>query len=457
METLKGNIQTTINMTDSVFIFRSENGKNTCEMCRALDGKQFFPGDEIPVLPLHPNCKCELEKIKSYKDDTEKISDIENEIEEINLLSKELNKKIKDEKFEAQKLNDEIDEVENILKTESYDKSKKEEFKTIKKNADDNAQRLIELENSLNKIDTNAKKREINFRFLLEKNTDKKDFSEASNIELNEIFQNMKSFTIEINHFLTTLKKINESQKKLSEKLELLMQYLLQVNKESVMQTKIAADRTINAKVYAFVDEVGKTISKINPIGGSNIQDAMHDFDYAKNNKEAEIFDASIKPVDKNIKQTMKELKLKKGEKTVVYNKNSNQSEKLFYTSAIQNYIKTNLKRLIQAEGQPLEDKILTQSRKDFDAFVGIQHFTIHNPRITKDGYFKAVVYDKYDFEYRTTYNLRNLIDFKNIEEIPEKIKNDMFNKLNNLGFFMQEMNLLSNYDIIYYIEQKIW
>ena len=373
------------------------------------------------------------------------------------MLSKELNKKIKDEKFEAQKLNDEIDEVENILKTESYDKSKKEEFKTIKKNADDNAQRLIELENSLNKIKTNAKNREINFRFLLEKIADKKDFSEASNIELNEIFQNMKSFTIEINHFLTTLKKINESQKKLSEKLKLLMQYLLQVNEESVMQAKIATDRMINAKVYAFVDEVGKTISTINPIGGSNIQDAMHDFDYAKNNKEAEIFDASIKPVDKNIKQTMKELKLKKGEKTVVYNKNSNQSEKLFYTSAIQNYIKTNLKRLIQAEGQPLEDKILTQSRKDFDAFVGIQHFTIHNPRITKDGYFKAVVYDKYDFEYRKTSNLRNLIDFKNIEEIPEKIKNDMFNKLNNLGFFMQEMNLLSNYDIIYYIEQKIW
>lgn len=104
-----------------------------------------------------------------------------------------------------------------------------------------------------------------------------------------------------------------------------------------------------------------------------------------------------------------------------------------------------------------MEDKILTQSRKDFDAFVGIQHFTIHNPRITKDGYFKAVVYDKYDFEYRTTYNWINLIDFKNIEEIPEKLKNDMFNRLNNLGFFMQEMNLLSNYDIIYYIEQKIW
>ena len=156
-------------------------------------------------------------------------------------------------------------------------------------------------------------------------------------------------------------------------------------------------------------------------IGLSSLQ--FEDFNNSFELKETEIFDASIKPVDKNIKQTMKELKLKKGEKTVVYNKNSNQSEKLFYTSAIQNYIKTNLKRLIQAEGQPLEDKILTQSRKDFDAFVGIQHFTIHNPRITKDGYFKAVVYDKYDFEYRKTSNLRNLIDFKNIEEIPEKIK----------------------------------
>lgn len=59
-----------------------------------------------------------------------------------------------------------------------------------------------------------------------------------------------------------------------------------------------------------------------------------------------------------------------------------------------------------------MEDKILTQSRKDFDAFVGIQHFTIHNPRITKDGYFKAIVYDKYDFEYRKTYNLVLIILF---------------------------------------------
>ena len=206
---------------------------------------------------------------------------------------------------------------------------------------------------------------------------------------------------------------------------------------------------------FKYNSPLGEIIMKGDEIGLSSLQ--FEDFNNSFELKETEIFDASIKPVDKNIKQTMKELKLKKGEKTVVYNKNSNQSEKLFYTSAIQNYIKTNLKRLIQAEGQPLEDKILTQSRKDFDAFVGIQHFTIHNPRITKDGYFKAVVYDKYDFEYRKTSNLRNIIDFKNIEEIPEKLKNDMFNRLNNLGFFMQEMNLLSNYDIIYYIEQKIW
>ena len=199
---------------------------------------------------------------------------------------------------------------------------------------------------------------------------------------------------------------------------------------------------------FKYNSPLGEIIIKGDEIGLSSLQ--FEDFNNSYELKETEIFDASIKPVDKNINQTMKELKLKKGEKTVVYNKNSNQSEKLFYTSAIQNYIKTNLKRLIQAEGQPLEDKILTQSRKDFDAFVGIQHFTIHNPRITKDGYFKAVVYDKYDFEYRKELSLFAYTSF-------EDAKNDMFNRLNNLGFFMQEMNLLSNYDIIYYIEQKIW
>jgi hypothetical protein len=37
------------------------SGSNKCETCSDLDGKVFAAdSDDLPELPLHPNCECEL-------------------------------------------------------------------------------------------------------------------------------------------------------------------------------------------------------------------------------------------------------------------------------------------------------------------------------------------------------------------------------------------------------------
>ena len=41
------------------YIWKSENSSNTCEVCRALNGREFDFYDEVPQRP-HPNCKCKV-------------------------------------------------------------------------------------------------------------------------------------------------------------------------------------------------------------------------------------------------------------------------------------------------------------------------------------------------------------------------------------------------------------
>lgn len=49
------------------YVWHSENGKNTCDKCKALDGKEFDFEDEVPERP-HPNCKCYVEIVEDKKD-----------------------------------------------------------------------------------------------------------------------------------------------------------------------------------------------------------------------------------------------------------------------------------------------------------------------------------------------------------------------------------------------------
>lgn len=45
------------------YIWHSENGEHTCEVCKSLDGKVFDFYDEVPERP-HPNCRCTVEVIE---------------------------------------------------------------------------------------------------------------------------------------------------------------------------------------------------------------------------------------------------------------------------------------------------------------------------------------------------------------------------------------------------------
>ena len=47
----------------SGYRFVTEGDGEVCELCRSFDGKVYRSGassDELPKLPLHPNCRCRL-------------------------------------------------------------------------------------------------------------------------------------------------------------------------------------------------------------------------------------------------------------------------------------------------------------------------------------------------------------------------------------------------------------
>lgn len=77
------------------YVWRSENGENTCDKCKALDGKEFDFEDEVPERP-HPNCKCYVEIVEDNKDkpkpkdENEEPCDCWKFIEQINVLLNQL-------------------------------------------------------------------------------------------------------------------------------------------------------------------------------------------------------------------------------------------------------------------------------------------------------------------------------------------------------------------------------
>ncbi|MBS6553959.1 MAG: hypothetical protein KH321_08475, partial [Clostridium sp.] len=66
----------------------AEYGKNTCEKCAALDGKEFDE-DEVPYWP-HPNCRCKVEEISVIDEIEAEINEYKEEIEQLKLQANEL-------------------------------------------------------------------------------------------------------------------------------------------------------------------------------------------------------------------------------------------------------------------------------------------------------------------------------------------------------------------------------
>ncbi len=51
------------------YVWHSENGENTCEECKALDGTEYDFDEEVPQRP-HPNCKCTVEVVEDKTENT---------------------------------------------------------------------------------------------------------------------------------------------------------------------------------------------------------------------------------------------------------------------------------------------------------------------------------------------------------------------------------------------------
>ena len=59
----KGNIENKVlkgGISYNKYVWHSENGEHTCDVCAELDGQEFDYYDEVPERP-HPNCKCYVE------------------------------------------------------------------------------------------------------------------------------------------------------------------------------------------------------------------------------------------------------------------------------------------------------------------------------------------------------------------------------------------------------------
>lgn len=56
-----------------IWVWHSENDEYICDDCASHDGEVFEDKDEIPEIPVHPNCRCWVEEVK-LDDDGKPIS-----------------------------------------------------------------------------------------------------------------------------------------------------------------------------------------------------------------------------------------------------------------------------------------------------------------------------------------------------------------------------------------------
>lgn len=73
-----------------IWIWHSEHGENTCDDCLGNDGTVYENKEDIPDIPVHPNCRCWVEEIeldkngkkidskvyKGQKPETQKVTDM---------------------------------------------------------------------------------------------------------------------------------------------------------------------------------------------------------------------------------------------------------------------------------------------------------------------------------------------------------------------------------------------
>lgn len=121
-EVLKGGV------SYNKYVWHSENGEHTCEVCKSLDGQVFDFYDEVPERP-HPNCKCTVEIVEDNSEEPspqnnglscdllKQLNGLINEMETANALA---NQCVEELKLEVDELENDLERV-NALRNEIND------------------------------------------------------------------------------------------------------------------------------------------------------------------------------------------------------------------------------------------------------------------------------------------------------------------------------------------------
>ncbi len=125
----KGNIENLLlkgYISNKKYVWHSEMGEHTCEVCADLDGQEFDSYEEVPQRP-HPNCKCTVEIVESAsakggdsepsKDDEpcDLIEDIDTLIGELEETQQSINALIEDAQSDLQDLENDLNRVQNLI------------------------------------------------------------------------------------------------------------------------------------------------------------------------------------------------------------------------------------------------------------------------------------------------------------------------------------------------------
>jgi hypothetical protein len=129
-------------------------------------------------------------------------------------------------------------------------------------------------------------------------------------------------------------------------------------------------------------------------------------------------------------------LSIPKGWPGVIYDKNSGFGNRLSNSQELQTQVMQNYDR---KTGKFTKNQILVDFKQDKNLSYSIGHGTILNPTI-KDGEFKGILFDKYDFNWLSK----------------EKLPDNSTRFINNGAYMLQKRGIIENFYVIIPIRFRV-
>lgn len=380
------------------YIYHSENMKTTCDKCRKNDGKVFYDIKDIPELPVHPNCKCFIEVVEDNSnknnqcDCKNRFEILLNNLQNITDSSASMIKTIDKEISEC------ISDKKEILQNEFYSIRNK----------------TNELIKSANELITNIKATK---EFSFDPTFHTKDKCPVNK----ELTTYSKDVTRACNQLIEISKELKDLKEKKKE--------------EKTLANVVNINNTPVDIKELFYYKLSNKASVSLPVATACLQDALHDFKYAKENKNAVILNSRDDVKNKDIRNALIEVGVPKNSRGVYYDINSYESNRIAASKEIKEFISKNYKKLLDASISK-ENNIVFKTHRDKDLYYALHTCKMINPKISSDGYFEAAIIDYYDFKYQEGKTFGD--------------------DVNNWGYAMQEKGILENYYVIFSIKSKV-